>query len=93
MIGRTIFHYRILHLLGRGGMGDVYLAQDLSLDRQVALKFLSEELQQDEPARKRFLREAKSVAALDPLLFARSTRPANSRASPSSRWNTCGEKL
>lgn len=44
-------------------MGEVYLAQDQTLEPQVALKFLPEELQQDETARKRFLREARSAAA------------------------------
>ena len=46
-------------------MGEVFLAQDTRLDRKVALKFLPQELQQDSTARKRFLREAKSAAALD----------------------------
>ncbi len=65
MIGETVSHYRILEKIGEGGMGEVYLAEDTSLDRKVALKFLPPSLQQDETAHKRFIREAKSAAALD----------------------------
>ena len=65
MIGRTIAHYRVLQLLGRGGMGEVYLAQDTSLPRKVALKLLPEERQQDAASRTRFLREAESAATIN----------------------------
>jgi dienelactone hydrolase/predicted Ser/Thr protein kinase len=65
MIGKTVSHYRIIEKLGQGGMGEVFLADDLSLGRKVALKFLSQELQQDPVAHKRLVREAKAAAALD----------------------------
>lgn len=65
MIGTTVRHYRIVEKIGEGGMGEVYRAEDASLNRSVALKFLPEHLQEDEVARKRFLREAESVAALE----------------------------
>ncbi len=65
MVGKTISHYKVLEKIGQGGMGEVYLAQDTTLDRKVALKFLPEELEQDPTTRKRFLREAKSAAAVD----------------------------
>jgi len=65
VVERIISHYRIVEKIGEGGMGEVYLAEDISLPRQVALKFLPEIVQQDEIARKRLLREACSAAALD----------------------------
>jgi len=57
--------YALLGELGRGGMGEVYLAEDTTLDRKVAVKFLPEEMYQDPTARSRFIREAKAAAALD----------------------------
>ena len=65
MIGKTLAHYEITSKLGEGGMGVVYLAHDKSLNRKVAIKFLPDSLKQDETARKRFVREARSAAALD----------------------------
>jgi serine/threonine protein kinase/ABC-type branched-subunit amino acid transport system substrate-binding protein len=63
--GTTFASYRVESLLGRGGMGVVYLAEDPSLERPVALKLIAPELVQDEDFRARFLREPKLAASLD----------------------------
>jgi len=64
-VGTTLGHYRIVSLLGKGGMGEVYAADDLSLGRRVALKVLPEQLTGSGPALERFRREARAAATIN----------------------------
>jgi serine/threonine-protein kinase len=63
--GASLGHYEIIKPIGTGGMGEVYLAMDLKLDRQVAIKILNEKFEQDQSNLNRFVKEAKSASALN----------------------------
>ncbi len=65
MIGKVLAHYRVVGSLGKGGMGEVYVAEDAKLHRRVALKVLPQEMAADPERRARFQREAQAVAALN----------------------------
>ncbi|HEY7913094.1 MAG TPA: protein kinase [Blastocatellia bacterium] len=64
MLEESVSHYRIIKKLGAGGMGEVYLAEDTKLDRQVALKILPQEFAKSDERMRRFVQEAKSASAL-----------------------------
>ena len=65
LLGKTLGHYRILELLGRGGMGEVYKAKDTTLGREVAIKVLHSDLSIDQDRLRRFVQEARAASALN----------------------------
>ena len=65
LVGQTILHYKILGLVGQGGMSVVYKAEDTNLQRLVVIKFLTPDLTRDQEANERFINEARAASALD----------------------------
>jgi len=63
--GEKLLHFRIMKKLGQGGMGEVYLAEDLKLGRTIALKVLPWQIRNDQKARQRFFQEARSASKLN----------------------------
>jgi serine/threonine protein kinase len=88
MVGKRLSHYEILEEISRGGMGIVYRARDIQLERDVALKVLPPELVADEERRRRFVQEAKAAAALEHPHIAAIYESAKTAASPSSSWSS-----
>ena len=84
MIGETLAHYKILEKIGEGGMGEVYLAEDTKLKRQVALKLLPEAMAGDAERLHRFQREAEAIAAQKRGWHTFSPRPVRTRLRSSS---------
>jgi serine/threonine protein kinase len=92
MIGKTIADYQVVGKLGEGGMGVVYQARDLHLDRFLALKLLPPERVADPERKRRFVQEAKAHPRSIIRISSISMNWASLRAHSSSPWSTSKEK-
>src|SRR5258707_12810154 len=91
LIGKKVSHYRVIDIIGGGGMGMVYRAQDLKLSRMVALKFLPEELANHAGALQRFERQARTASLLNHHKIHTVHAIAKQRGKPFSRREMCTE--
>src|SRR5213080_4025329 len=86
--GTKLGRYEIRSKIGEGGMGEVYLARDIQLERDIALKILTADVARDQQRLHRFLQEARAASALSHPNVAHITKSEKSKARTSSRWNT-----
>ena len=93
MNGKIISHYKIIEKLGEGGMGVLYLAEDLQINRKAVLKFLPSEMENDPEINLRFKREAQAAGSLSHPNIVTIYDMGVHEAKPLLQWNMLREKL